>query len=475
MNPVEMTDLVSTVRAFEQLGDAPVIQKAEIGKMGSAEVCQGADAHAQADAALAREVISQIRQTKGMDKANADQAERLFGELLSSGKPLSGREVAAVITTTIRSLQLECDPETAAQSLEEFAQTLQDIPLHYLKAEDFPPKLAAVSEQQIENFVKERIVENEPMAQVANAMQDFAPRATPNIDAARQDLVQFRQQLGGTPHFPDGNPTYATSIKKFCGVPLEACQAWFQKQIDNSRILKGFWKAVGRAFGLNDQPQTQFEKAALFIESMQLLSANRDRIAAAFRRSVGEGQTLMAEITRLACHPGSNGGAEGMIRNIDNSLELFETQYLNAKNKGQLQEFFSALDGVCFENRMTMLTEYALAHADLEPAGHVEVEAEAAGGSQLKREMVDHLPNDTMADALSKEIGAILFKNPDVEMTWEVISNHLKDYCGGMVRHAVDPEGNLVYDENNNPVIRAITADDIESLRTYLNDMLYFE
>ena len=90
MNPVEMTDLVSTVRAFEQLGDAPVIQKAEVGKMGSAEVCQGADAHAQADAALAREVISQIRQTKGMDKANADQAERLFGELLSSGKPLRG-------------------------------------------------------------------------------------------------------------------------------------------------------------------------------------------------------------------------------------------------------------------------------------------------------------------------------------------------------------------------------------------------
>ena len=462
MDHVEMTDLVSTVRALEQLGDAPVIQKAEIGQMGSAEVCRGADAHAKANAALARDVISQIRQTKGMDKANADQAERLFGELLAGGKPLSGREVAAVITTTIRSLQLECDPETAAQSLEEFAQTLQDIPLHYLKAENFPPKLASVNATQVENFVQENIVENEPAA------QNVAPRQTPNIDAARADLNQFRQQLGGTPHFPDGNPTYGTSVKKFFGLPLEACQAWCQKQIDNSRVLKGFWKAVGRAFGLSDQPQTQFEKAALFIESMQLLSANRDRIAAAFRRSEGEGQTLMAEITRLACHPGSNGGAEGMIRNIDNSLELFETQYTNAKAKGQLQEFYSALDGVCFENRMTMLTEYALAHADLDQLG----EAQAAGGSQLKREMIDHLPTDTMADALSKEIGAILFTNPDVEMTWDVISNHLKDYCGGMVRHAVDNDGNPVYDENNNAVVRAITAEDVENLHEYLSMML---
>lgn len=471
MTHIEVSDLVSHVRALEQLGEAPVIDKVEIGHMGSAEVVNAADARAKADAALARDVISQIRQTKGMDKANGDQAERLFGELLSSGKPLSGREVAAVITTTIRSLQLECKPEVAAQSLEEFAQTLQDIPLHYLKAEDFPPKLAHVNEAQVENFVQENIVKNESLPQVTHAAQEFAPRETPNINAARADLNQFREALGGTPHYPDGNPTYGTSVKKFFGIPLEACQAWCQKQIDNSGILKGFWKAVGRAFGLSDQPQTQFEKAALFIESMQLLSANRDRIAAAFRRSEGEGQALMAEITRLACHPGSNGGAEGMIRNIDNSLELFETQYANAKSKGQLQEFYSALDGVCFENRMTMLTEYALAHADLDQAG----DAQATGGSQLKREMIDHLPTDTMADALSKEIGAILFTNPDVEMTWEVISNHLKDYCGGMMRHAVDNDGNPVYDQNHNAVIRAITAEDVENLHEYLSLMLGIE
>ena len=126
---------------------------------------------------------------------------------------------------------------------------------------------------------------------------------------------------------------------------------------------------------------------------------------------------------------------------------------------------------MCFENSMTMLTEYALAHADLDQAG----DTQAAGGSQLMREMIDHLPTDTMADALSKEIGAILFTNPNVEMTWEVISNHLKDYCGGMMRYAVDNDGNPVYDENHNAVIRAITAEDVENIHEYLSLMLGIE
>ncbi len=127
--------------------------------------------------------------------------------------------------------------------------------------------------------------------------------------------------------------------------------------------------------------------------------------------------------------------------------------FLDCRDLGSL-----GIDELCFENRMTMLTEYALAHADLDQVG----DAQAAGGSHLKREMIDHLPTDTMADALSKEIGAILFTNPEVEMTWEVISNHLKDYC----------DGNPVCDENHNAVIRAITAEDVENLHEYLSLML---
>ena len=468
MPPVEMIDLVKTARAFEEVGDAPVVQKTEVGKMGSADVTVVADARAKADADMARNVIEHIRQTKGMEAKNVTEAERLFGALLTSGKPLSGREVAAVITTTIRSVQVECDPEIAAQTLEEFARTVQDIPLHYLKEEHLPPRLAQVNPAQVQAFVEERIVENPPPV---DARQPVL-RATPTIDAARQDLLQFRTELGGSPHFPDGNPTYSLKTKKFFGIPLEACQAWCQKQIDNSTILKGFWKAVGRAFGLSDVQQTQFETAALFIESMRLLSANRDRIAEAFRRSTAEGQALMGETARLACHPSLNGGAEGMIRNIDSSLEIFETQYANAKSRGELLDFFQALQGVCFENRMTMLTEYAMAHVDLNP---VNEEVQNQGGLNLKREMVDHLSTDTMATALMKEIGAIINTNPDVEMTWDVISTHLKDYCVGMLRPATDNEGNVLLDENGLLVVRAITPEDVDNLREYMNLMLCFE
>ena len=465
MANIEMTSLVGTVRAFEHLGDAPVIEKVETGNMGGAEVTSTADARAKADAEVVRNVLSQIRDTKGMGKPHVDEAERLFGELLASGKPLSGREVAAVITTSIRSLQVECDPEIAMQTLEEFAQTMRDIPLHYLKAEDFPPKLASVNERQVENFVQENIVEDQPQVQEANAPQQEIPqRPTPNIDAARQDLNQFRDELGGAPHYPDGNPTYAKSSKKFFGIPLEACQNWFQKQIDNGGMLKGFWKAVGKAFGLDDRPQTKFEKAALFIESMQLLSANRDRIAEAFRRSEGEGQLLMGKLTRLACHPGSNGGAEGMIRNIDNSIELFEVQYARAKERGELQDFYRALDGVCFENRMTMLTEYALAHADIDSGA--EVALPEGTFRILPQYAAEHLASDTMLETLTKEYSAIYQSNPEVEFTWENISTHLKNTVVGMVRHT---------DENNVPVTRPITADDIDRLRTDLNEIFYFE
>lgn len=41
-----------------------------------------------------------------------------------------------------------------------------------------------------------------------------------------------------------------------------------------------------------------------------------------------------------------------------------------------------------------------------------------------------------------------------------------------MVRHAVDNDGNPVYDENNNAVVRAITAEDVENLHEYLSMML---
>ena len=221
---------------------------------------------------------------------------------------------------------------------------------------------------------------------------------------------------------------------------------------------------MGKAFGLDDRPQTKFEKAALFIESMQLLSANRDRIAEAFRRSEGEGQLLMGELTRLACHPGSNGGAEGMIRNIDNSIELFEVQYAKAKDRGELLDFYSALDGVCFENRMTMLTEYALAHADIEPVA--EVSQPEGTFKVLPQFVADHGANDTMLDTLSREYGAIVLSNPDVEFTWENISTHLKNTVVGMVRST---------EENGETVVRAITAEDIDNLREALNGIVFFE
>lgn len=456
MSQIDMARLVSMARALEDRGDAPVVQAQTSGKLGALDVVSASAEQARADAELARSVISLVRDTAGMGGAQADLAERSFGELLASGQPLSGRDVAAVVTAAVHSLQMELDADAGRKTLEEFAAAMASAPLNTLDDASLPPDLPRVNARQAAHFVAghlEAPAENPPRA-------ESPARPAPEMDEARNDLEQFRSRLGGSPHYPDGRPSYEPSSKTFFGIPLESCRAWCQERIDRSTVGKSFWKAVGRAFGLSETPLTPFERAALYMESMRALAVHRDRLADAFRRDASEGSRLMGALTRLACHPAANGGSEGMIRNIDEGLELFRTQYENAKLQGQLEDFFAALGGVCFENRMTMLQEYAMAHP---LPGDDERAADLAN-------VINHQPEDDMLNALAKEMAAL---PPDAG--WEDIRSHMVDTMVGRERQRVDDAGAAQVDADGLPVRAKIAEEDIDRLREALNGVMCFE
>lgn len=121
----------------------------------------------------------------------------------------------------------------------------------------------------------------------------------------------------------------------------------------------------------------------------------------------------MGTLTRLACHVGDNGGAATMITFIDTYIGMFTFQYSEAKKRGELEDFFSALDGVCFENRMSKLQEYSRVHMD-EGVSPVALQP---GEFAIKPEFIqDHQLNDTMLEAFNREVGAVLNSNPELEL-----------------------------------------------------------
>ena len=474
MSNISMSQLVSMVRTMESMGDNPVLEARPAGKLGGASITQLQSPQARANESLIHSLLSTIRSTDGIGKNQMDMASRIFGELAASGTPLSGREVAAALTSVIHSLQTELSPEEGAKTLEDFAATLQSAPLHKLDANSFPPELTRVKQKQVEEFVNVHLDETTVKT---SSLPVSSPSVT-KIDAALQDIQQFKTQMGGTPHYADGHPSYGPSSKKFFGIPLESCRAWCQKQVESGGFFKGFWKCVGKLFGVSDLPETRFEKASLYLESMRSLAAHRDEIAAAFRRSSSDGSYTMGTLTRLACHPGSNGGPEGMIRNIDSALELFGALYEDAKAKGTLKNFFEALDGVCFENRTTNLQEYAMAHPVGGGAGDTVAQDSPVPGKLVVtlEHVAVHQESDTMMDALAKEIGALITSNEGVKIDWEHgFRPHLMETMIGMERQAVDDKGAPRFKADGSPMRAKITEGDIDRLRTVLNESLFFE
>jgi hypothetical protein len=323
--------------------------------------------------------------------------------------------VAAVLTAAVHGLEMELSFPAGEKTLEEFAAFMQGAPLHELAANDLPAGLANVNPQQAADFVERNTVTVEAPPPPA---ESAPPPAGLEVREAIEELQQFKDAMGGAPHYPDRRPTHDRDTRTFIGIPREACQAWCKKVIKEKWIPQFFWKAVGRGFGLSETSETKYEEASLQLESLRSLADNRDSLARDFRSNVNEGVSNLEKATRLACHPGYQPAADrggGMIRAMDEYLELFSTFYQDAKEKGNLQQFFGeALQGVCMEDRISHLQEYAQTH----PVGDDAVVIPYDAG---------HDPNDTVHEALFKEMGAVVHEKGgwDNLTSWKDVTDHL--------------------------------------------------
>ncbi len=460
--PGDITQLISLTRSLEALGDSAVVQPqtTERGESFGHSVSADTSAVAKANEQVAQNVLSMIRESKLGDKY-ASLAERCFGDLASAGQPLTGREVAALLTAVIHSVECDLDFPAGEKTLEEFAAFLKSAPLDRLQEGGVPEDLGRVNPEQAVAFVERSTVVDTPPV--------TAPQISPATETAHQaieDLQQFKDALGGSPHYPDRRPSYAPDTKTFFGIPRESCQEWFRNvPLEKGWVPQFFWKAVAGAFGVSkDTAPTRYESVSLYLESIRLLAENRDKIAANLRAGTESGGLMFSSLTRLACHIGENGGPEGMIRNMDAMLELFKSQYEHAKSSGTLQDFFDgALHGVCFENRFSNLQEYAVSHQPVAPG-------EEPGAALDLSRVADHKPDDDVVDACFNELTVSDIANK--EYTWEDVKGVLMQTMLGKERFGINITGSA-YEKTDARV--TITEEMIDALRPVFNEALLFE
>ncbi|WP_458401003.1 hypothetical protein [Mailhella sp.] len=457
MSQISMESMVGMIRTFETLGEAAVVESS--GKLDGRDAAQVRTDQAKANENLIRNILDDVRKTQGMGAAQVTLAEQAFGELAASGDPLQGREVAAVLTTLVHSVQMELDPEAGLKELEDFAKTLQSAPLHELDEASFSADLPRVSHEQVEAFVAANTTVESAPASLA------ASQTLTKIDEAVADLQPFKDAMGGAPHYPLGRPCYDADSKKFFGIPMEACQTWCRKQIENATFGKPFWTFVGKLFGVSSSPETSYERVSLYLESMKRLAANRDQIVAALREDASQGSRFLSTTTRLAAHVSTNG-VDATIATIDSALGMFASQYELAKQRGKLQDFFEhALRGVCFEDRTRQLQEYAFATTF---AGEEDIQQDPNLLYISPINVVEHSESDDMATALSKEIMAIRNSTPDREFSWNEFKLHFMTSLQGRTFVGTDPETGA---PTGAPV--AISENAIEDLHEYFRDILF--
>ena len=312
--------------------------------------------------------------------------------------------------------------------------------------------------QQITGFVEQHTVDA-PLPSLPPPPPHTAGqiRIAAALNEAVEDLQAFKEALGGSPNYGDRRPAYDTASETFFGLPNEACQAWSQKTIDQGWPPKVFWKAVGRAFGLGI-PRSQYEKASLYIESLERIITNRTSLPQIFQEPDG-GQKTFQSLTRLACHPEyqpANDRAGGLLRVVDGYLENFCALYADAKERGTLQQLFGALNGVCMEDRVARLQTYALANP---------IAAQNAAEAAVDLANVDN-EKYTALETLSIKVGELSQRlGGDEHLTWENVTEHLNETAIGLKCKGAD----------GTPGSETITPEVIQASREALNEVLYLE
>jgi hypothetical protein len=450
--PVTMNTFVDAIRSFESIGDRVPV---ETGAPAEGFLAGHAVAQSAAQDANINEVLQLIRATSGLSPDAADIAGRCFGDMAASGKPITGREIAAVLTSLVHGAEMDAgfDPQ---KTLEEFADYLTRTPLHAMRDEEFPPDLAQVTQQDAEAFVER----NTAIAPASPSTPHQRP--TPELDGAIDDMHALlgTRNFETSPNFSDGIPKFTREVKTFCGRSYETLERYWRNKAEENGIFSGICTLLANIFKVTPERPTEYEDRCLLLESMRNLERNWDEIEAAFNSDVNAGSQKLGSLTRLVIHAQDNGGAVGSLTAMRLGLETFKVQYSAAKANGELSEFFfQALDGACFPSRLRHLQEYA--------EGKMSA---AEASTETQDPAVWWARGDNITQACSMSLEGVF--ELDETMNWAEVRAHLladptlKDVPFAKldaIGNAVEGEY-LILDENT-----------VDEVRGYLENILCYE
>ena len=171
---------------------------------------------------------------------------------------------------------------------------------------------------------------------------------------------------------------------------------------------------------------------------------------------------------------------------VTNYVETALGTFLAAEKAGKLEDFSRALgNDICLEGKTSALATYRITNLPLENVEQENGEPEdVPGNPQVAAPVVipvaTHDKDQALDQCIGREITALVTENPDIER-WDQVADRVKANLVGSIRpidvpvktgEFVDDDGNKVptykfeplLDNEGRPVVREITAEDIDRL-----------
>lgn len=235
------------------------------------------------------------------------------------------------------------------------------------------------------------------------------------------DLGRLKDRLGGSPTFGDALPTIDEKENHMTlfGVPMASVKDWFRMVLDKEWKPVFFWTKIAALFNVSkENKMSQYEEAHTRIQRFGMVIANKDKIFEMIDKQDGK---ELATVTGMAWHLADN--APGTEKLYIDFLETFlSDQYNEAKTEGDdaLIEYFNAFKGICFEDRIGYLENYAKAHLPEELA---KVAAEV-------KEIIDidqSIPMNERGNVFDQIVNYLGSRNYSAELTPKMIIEVLKN------------------------------------------------
>ncbi|WP_281647816.1 hypothetical protein [Parendozoicomonas sp. Alg238-R29] len=336
---------------------------------------------------------SSVVTKRDTDQLNSDNPQILNSRKVDSGKADELPEIAGEFQNWVV----------------EIAETDLDSP-----PEVIPESLQSLSQQQMNQIVEASVVESSAL------LSDEPEIERANDQHIREKLDEYKDHLGGTPHYSDGKPALKRGRLVF-GHAWEPVRNWIGKAITRKWPPAVFWKGLREALEQVDRvgqtygTLSQYEFCVLTLESICHIENNLPEIERRLREGDNPGPYFAVK-TGWVFHP-RNSNPEILIRGIHEYLKAFRNEFAKAETNGTLKDFFGDAirkGDICFEARNRTLQDYI--------TGRVT----HYGHSSSLEEILDELIGQFMTDWFKEHPVSELPTSVDVE-SW-IIAQDIVGY-----------------------------------------------